>query len=117
MAAPVHSHDHYEETIYGVDGMLTWTVVAWTADFAPRRAFASKITQDFPRRPHPLTDALSHPLTPVFVWPIPLRCEITAVEVEPGRSLAAHSRPRNPGISATKPNARLVGYRFVRSRS
>ena len=58
MAAPVHSHDHYEETIYGVDGMLTWTVHAWTPDFAPRRAFASKITQDFQTRPHPLTDAL-----------------------------------------------------------
>ena len=26
LAAPAHSHDHYEETIYGVDGVLTWTV-------------------------------------------------------------------------------------------
>jgi quercetin dioxygenase-like cupin family protein len=24
--APVHSHDHYEETIYGIEGVLTWTV-------------------------------------------------------------------------------------------
>ena len=24
--APAHSHDHYEETIYGIDGVLTWTV-------------------------------------------------------------------------------------------
>jgi quercetin dioxygenase-like cupin family protein len=24
--APAHSHDHYEETIYGLDGILTWTV-------------------------------------------------------------------------------------------
>jgi uncharacterized RmlC-like cupin family protein len=24
--APAHSHDHFEETIYGVEGVLTWTV-------------------------------------------------------------------------------------------
>jgi len=26
LAAPAHSHDHYEETIYGIDGALSWTV-------------------------------------------------------------------------------------------
>ena len=26
LAGPAHSHDHYEETIYGIDGVLTWTV-------------------------------------------------------------------------------------------
>jgi quercetin dioxygenase-like cupin family protein len=26
LPAPTHSHDHYEETIYGIDGVLTWTV-------------------------------------------------------------------------------------------
>ena len=26
LAAPAHSHDHYDETIYGVAGVLTWTV-------------------------------------------------------------------------------------------
>lgn len=26
LAAPPHSHDHYEETIYGINGVLTWTV-------------------------------------------------------------------------------------------
>ena len=26
LAAPAHSHDHYEETINGVEGVLTWTV-------------------------------------------------------------------------------------------
>ena len=26
LMAPAHSHNHYEETIYGVDGVLTWTV-------------------------------------------------------------------------------------------
>jgi quercetin dioxygenase-like cupin family protein len=26
LRAPAHSHDHYEETIYGLEGVLTWTV-------------------------------------------------------------------------------------------
>ena len=26
LTGPAHSHDHYEETIYGIDGVLTWTV-------------------------------------------------------------------------------------------
>src|SRR5947207_4346510 len=26
LAAPAHSHDHFEETIYGIEGVLTWTV-------------------------------------------------------------------------------------------
>ncbi len=26
LTAPAHSHDHYEETIYGINGVLTWTV-------------------------------------------------------------------------------------------
>jgi len=26
LAAPAHSHDHYEETVYGIDGVLTRTV-------------------------------------------------------------------------------------------
>jgi uncharacterized protein YtpQ (UPF0354 family) len=33
-------------------------LVAWTPDFAPRRAFATKVAQDFQSQPHPLTDAL-----------------------------------------------------------
>ncbi|PWT85063.1 MAG: cupin domain-containing protein, partial [Acidobacteria bacterium] len=26
LLAPAHSHEHYEETIYGLSGVLTWTV-------------------------------------------------------------------------------------------
>ena len=26
LPGPAHSHDHYEETIYGLEGVLTWTV-------------------------------------------------------------------------------------------
>ena len=26
LMAPAHSHDHYEETIYGIEGVSTWTI-------------------------------------------------------------------------------------------
>jgi uncharacterized protein YtpQ (UPF0354 family) len=65
-------------------------LVAWTPEFGPRRGFATKITQDFERRPHPLTDSLLHPTTAGFAWPMPLRCEITAAEAKSGRPIAAH---------------------------
>jgi len=35
LPAPAHSHDHYEETIYGVDGVLTWTVEGRPIDVGP----------------------------------------------------------------------------------
>ena len=38
LAAPAHSHDHYEETIYGIDGVLTWTVDGKPIDVGPRQA-------------------------------------------------------------------------------
>jgi len=38
LAAPAHSHDHYEETIYGVDGVLTWTVDGRRIDVGPGQA-------------------------------------------------------------------------------
>jgi quercetin dioxygenase-like cupin family protein len=38
LAAPAHSHDHYEETIYGIDGVLTWTVGGKQIDAGPGQA-------------------------------------------------------------------------------
>src|SRR5512137_2028425 len=38
LAAPAHSHDHYEETIYGVEGVLTWTVDGKRIDVGPGQA-------------------------------------------------------------------------------
>ena len=35
MPVPAHSHDHYEETIYGVDGVLTWIVDGQQIDVGP----------------------------------------------------------------------------------
>ncbi|HLW81607.1 MAG TPA: cupin domain-containing protein [Candidatus Acidoferrales bacterium] len=38
LAAPAHSHDHYEETIYGIGGVLTWTVDGKQVDVGPGEA-------------------------------------------------------------------------------
>ena len=38
LAAPAHSHDHYEETIYGIAGVLTWTVDGNRMDVGPGQA-------------------------------------------------------------------------------
>jgi quercetin dioxygenase-like cupin family protein len=38
LMAPAHSHNHYEETIYGVEGVLTWTVDGKQIDLGPGRA-------------------------------------------------------------------------------
>ena len=38
LLAPPHSHDHYEETIYGLDGVLTWTVDDVAIDVGPGQA-------------------------------------------------------------------------------
>jgi len=38
LMAPAHSHNHYEETIYGVEGVLTWTVDGKQIDVGPGEA-------------------------------------------------------------------------------
>jgi quercetin dioxygenase-like cupin family protein len=38
LAAPAHSHNHYEETIYGLAGALTWTVDGKPIDVGPGQA-------------------------------------------------------------------------------
>jgi quercetin dioxygenase-like cupin family protein len=38
LPAPAHSHDHYEETIYGLDGVLTWTVGGRAIEVGPGQA-------------------------------------------------------------------------------
>lgn len=35
LPGPAHSHDHYEETIYGLDGAMTWTVDGRALDVGP----------------------------------------------------------------------------------
>lgn len=36
--APAHSHEHYEETIYGLEGVLTWTVNGQPLEVGPGQA-------------------------------------------------------------------------------
>jgi quercetin dioxygenase-like cupin family protein len=38
LPAPAHSHDRYEETIYGIDGVMTWTVDGQPIDVGPGQA-------------------------------------------------------------------------------
>lgn len=38
LPAPAHSHDHFEETIYGIEGVLTWTVDGQPIDVGPGQA-------------------------------------------------------------------------------
>lgn len=38
LMAPAHSHDHYEETIYGIDGVLIWTVDGKQIEVGPGQA-------------------------------------------------------------------------------
>ena len=38
LAAPAHSHDAYEDTIYGLEGTSTWTVDGTPVDVGPGQA-------------------------------------------------------------------------------
>jgi len=38
LTAPAHHHDHYEETVYGVAGVLTWTVDGRPIEVGPGQA-------------------------------------------------------------------------------
>lgn len=38
LAAPAHSHDHYEETIYGLEGVSSWTVDGEQIEVCPGQA-------------------------------------------------------------------------------
>src|SRR5580692_2970825 len=38
LPAPAHSHDHYEETIYGIEGVMTWSVDGKQIEVGPGQA-------------------------------------------------------------------------------
>ena len=42
LTAPAHSHDHYEETVYGIAGVLTSTVDGTPIDVGPGRHSSSR---------------------------------------------------------------------------
>jgi quercetin dioxygenase-like cupin family protein len=35
LPGPAHSHDHYEESVYGIEGVITWTVNGKRIDVGP----------------------------------------------------------------------------------
>jgi quercetin dioxygenase-like cupin family protein len=38
LPVPAHSHDHYEESIYGLEGVMTWTVDGELIELGPGQA-------------------------------------------------------------------------------
>jgi quercetin dioxygenase-like cupin family protein len=38
LPGPAHSHDHYEESIYGIEGAMTWTVDGNAVEIGPGQA-------------------------------------------------------------------------------
>jgi quercetin dioxygenase-like cupin family protein len=38
LMAPAHSHDHFEETAYGIEGTLTWTIDGKPTEVGPGEA-------------------------------------------------------------------------------
>ena len=38
LMAPAHSHDHFEETVYGLTGILTWTIDGKPTEVGPGEA-------------------------------------------------------------------------------
>jgi quercetin dioxygenase-like cupin family protein len=42
LAAPAHSHDHYEETVYGLEGVLAWTVDGTSIEVGPGETLCIK---------------------------------------------------------------------------
>jgi quercetin dioxygenase-like cupin family protein len=38
LTAPAHSHNHFEETVYGIEGVLTWTVAGKVIEVGPGQA-------------------------------------------------------------------------------
>ena len=70
LAAPAHSHDYYEETIYGIDGVLTWTVDGKQIDVGPGQAL--RIPRDAIHRfdNNGIQDAKAHcVITPAAIGP------------------------------------------------
>lgn len=74
LAVPGHSHDAYEETIYGIDGVLTWTVAGKGIDVGPGQALC--IPRGAPHRFDNNTDRTVKALclvTPAAIGPVYFR--------------------------------------------
>jgi len=86
LAAPAHSHDHYEETIYGVDGVLTWTVDGKQIDVGPGQALCIPCgaVHRFDNNGSPDAKALCV-ITPAAIGPQYFRVETMELVLKIGR--------------------------------
>lgn len=86
LAAPAHSHDHYEETIYGLEGVLTWTVDGRPIEVAPGQTLC--IPRGAVHRfdnPSPQDAKVLCMVTPAAIGPLYFREAAEVVNATPGR--------------------------------
>jgi quercetin dioxygenase-like cupin family protein len=84
LQAPAHSHDHYEETIYGIEGVLTWTVDGQAIEVGPGQALCIRRGAVHRFDNHRETEAKALCIiTPAAIGPLYFR-EVAAVIREAG---------------------------------
>ena len=124
--AAAHSHDGYEETIYGLEGVLTWTVEGRPDRRRPRRGALHPPGRRAPVRQHPATStpgrsrssrpASSAPTTSARSRPIldaaaggpPDLAAIGAVMRRHGLTLRRRAAPRITALGCHKTRGRLT---------
>ena len=83
-----HSHDGYEETVYGLRGTVTWTVEGTTIEAAPGRPSASRVA---PSTASTTTATRTRP------------CSRSSRRVSSGRTTSASSRLSSGRLPAGRP--------------
>jgi quercetin dioxygenase-like cupin family protein len=107
MPAP-HSHDGFEETIYGVEGTTTWTIDGDTIDVGPRQAVCVRRGQIHGFQNHGDVDATFLAIaTPAVFGPAYFReiGEVLAASAAGPRDLAALGEVmRRHGLTPAPPS-------------
>ncbi len=85
LAGPAHSHDHFEETVYGVEGVLTWTVEGQPNDVGPGQALCIPRCAVHRFDNHGIHDAKALcVITPAALGPQYFREVAAAIKAAPG---------------------------------
>ena len=88
LMAPAHSHDHYEETIYGIAGVLTWTVDGTPIDVGPGQALCIRRGAVHRFDNHGTVDAKALcTITPAAIGPQYFRESAEVINAAAGRQL------------------------------
>jgi quercetin dioxygenase-like cupin family protein len=107
LQAPAHSHDGYEETIYGIDGVLTWTVDGKRVEVGPGQALCIRrgAVHRFDNHGRPDAKALCV-ITPAAIGPQYFRetAEVLNVPGPPDRVKLAEIMRRH-GLTPAPPRA------------